>query len=86
MVQYRKRGETMRKLTPMRAIRAKCLDCSGGSFLEVTNCPVSTCPLYPYKSGHKPRKGTEEYNFIAEPSLLEKQARRPMFGRKESML
>lgn len=49
-------------------------------------CDVKTCPLYPYKSGHKPKKGTEEYNFITEPSLPEKQARSPMFEGKESIL
>jgi len=76
----------LKKFTPMRAIRAKCLDCCCGSSHEVKMCDVKTCPLYPYKSGHKPKKGTEEYNFIAEPSLPEKQARSPMFERKESML
>lgn len=47
---------------------------------------IKTCPLYPYKSGHKPRKGTEEYSFITEPNLPEKQARSPMFEGKESTL
>lgn len=43
-----------KKLTPMRAIRAKCLDCMCGSAYEVRLCPSTTCPLYIYRSGHRP--------------------------------
>lgn len=50
-----KGDELMRKLTPMRAIRAKCLDCSAGSFNEVRECPVIKCPLHAYRSGHRPK-------------------------------
>lgn len=41
-------------LTPLRAIRLKCLDCSGESRLEVRLCPVRRCPLWPYRLGKKP--------------------------------
>jgi hypothetical protein len=41
-------------LTPMRAIRIKCIDCSGGLVGEVAHCAVVECPLYPFRSGHKP--------------------------------
>lgn len=30
----------MAKLTPMKAIRAKCLECSSGQFKEIRLCPV----------------------------------------------
>lgn len=43
--------------TPMpvlRAIRAKCLDCSGGIRAEVDDCLVRTCPLYPFRRGTNP--------------------------------
>ena len=44
--------------TPIRAIRAKCLDCMCGSAQEVRLCPCQDCPLYPYRMGHNPnRKG-----------------------------
>lgn len=50
--------------TPMRAIRAKCLDCSNDSANEVRICPITRCPLYPYRLGRnpniKPRELTEE--------------------------
>lgn len=45
----------MAKLTPIKAIRAKCLECSDGQFKEVRLCPVKNCPLYKYRHGHRPR-------------------------------
>ena len=44
----------MAKLTPMKAIRAKCLECSCGQFKEVRLCPVKECALYEYRLGHRP--------------------------------
>lgn len=52
-----KGGDTMAKLTPMKAIRAKCLECSSGQFKEIRLCPVKTCPLYEYRNGHRPKDG-----------------------------
>ena len=53
-----------RDLTPLKAIRAKCLDCSAGSAHEVSQCAIPACPLYPYRLGknpfRKPRELTEE--------------------------
>lgn len=45
----------MGKLTPMKAIRKKCLECSCGSSTEVRECPVIKCPLWTYRSGHRPK-------------------------------
>ena len=44
----------MGKLTPLKAIRAKCLDCSGDSWAEVEQCVIPECPLYPYRFGKRP--------------------------------
>ena len=50
-----------RDLTPFRAIRAKCLDCSGGSSYEVRLCVIPECPLYIYRMGHRPKwEGQED--------------------------
>ena len=44
-------------LTPLQAIRKKCLDCTGDSLEEIRNCPIEECPLYIYRSGKlKPDK------------------------------
>lgn len=54
-------------LTPLKAIRAKCLDCCCWQPTEVRLCPVKDCPLYPYRMGHNPRlKGR------GNPEALEK--------------
>lgn len=50
----------MAKLTPMRAIRAKCLECSNGQVKEVRLCPIKKCALYAYRMGHRPKD--EEFN------------------------
>jgi len=48
----------MSNLTPLKAIRAKCLDCSAGQPSEVRKCPIDNCPLFTYRFGHNPsRKG-----------------------------
>lgn len=39
---------------PVKAIRAKCLDCSGGDRKEVSHCPITKCPLYPFREGKNP--------------------------------
>lgn len=44
-------------MTPMRRIRAKCIDCMGGQISEVRKCPSEDCPLYVYRLGHRPVKG-----------------------------
>jgi hypothetical protein len=43
-----------KRLTPVKSIRAKCLDCSAGSPKEVKECPVTGCVLYPYRLGKHP--------------------------------
>jgi len=40
--------------TPIKSIRANCLECSGGSYKEVRLCPVKNCALYPYRMGKRP--------------------------------
>ena len=45
----------MAKLTPMKAIRAKCLECSSGQFKEIRMCPVKSCHLCEYRNGHRPK-------------------------------
>lgn len=38
------------------AIRAKCLECCCGQFKEVKLCPCTECPLWRWRSGHRPKK------------------------------
>jgi len=44
----------MRELTPIKAIRLKCLDCCCGSAPEVAKCHLEDCSLHPYRFGRRP--------------------------------
>ena len=56
--------------SPIKAIRAKCLDCSCGSSHEVKQCPAEKRPLYPFREGRNPfiqkREYTEEQREAAK--------------------
>ena len=45
-------------MTPVKAIRMYCLECSGQSPKEVKECSISDCPLFKFRLGKNPnRKG-----------------------------
>ena len=46
----------MKNLTPIKAIRKRCLDCSGFSPKEVANCEEKDCPLWEYRFGKRPKE------------------------------
>ncbi len=41
-------------MSPVEAIRRKCLDCSGQQLAEVKLCEAVTCPLWPFRAGRHP--------------------------------
>lgn len=46
---------------PKTAIRAKCVECSGGSLKEVAECKIVKCALHPFRMGQNPfHKKTRE--------------------------
>lgn len=51
-------------LTPIQSIRKKCLDCSNNQYLEVRECTVKNCALYPYRMGKRPLKNNSIDNGI----------------------
>lgn len=56
----------MANLTPIKAIREKCLECCNGQVKEVRFCPNKKCALYEYRIGHRP-KGEE--TTVADDSI-----------------
>jgi hypothetical protein len=46
--------------SPLKAIRAKCIDCSGGSPSEARKCVAYKCPLWAFRMGHNPFHGKSE--------------------------
>jgi len=66
-----------RRLTPIKAIRAKCLDCMGGSSKEVRLCNIPECSLFPYRMGKNPArakngKGVQKDALFVENSTVER--------------
>lgn len=68
----------MERITsPLRAIRANCLQCRGSSH-EVKLCPIEDCPLFPFRFGKNPfhkRTFTEEQRKEAADRLTAGRAR-----------
>lgn len=48
------------RLTPIRAIRFYCLQCSCGQVKEIRECPITVCALYPYRLGKRPKNENEQ--------------------------
>jgi hypothetical protein len=48
-------------MSPLRALRARCLDCCGHQEKEVALCPAVDCPSWPFRMGTDPwRKPASE--------------------------
>ena len=59
---------------PIENIRAKCIDCCGGSLGEVRKCPIFRCPLWPMRLGSNPfhAKSQHSKNKDVSPKELSK--------------
>jgi len=63
----------MKRLTPVKAIRAYCIDCSGGNRAEVKRCELDDCPLFPYRMGRRgdrPRKNVNISGFLRKKQAI----------------
>ena len=70
--------KTKKPLTPLKAIRAKCLDCCCDQTKEVQLCPCAECPLYPYRAGRDPYRKKREYSAEQKAEAAERlNGRRP---------
>ena len=64
-------------MSPMKAIRAKCLDCMCDQVNEIRLCPIEDCALYPFRLGKNPnikREYTEEQRRAMTAHLHKKSA------------
>lgn len=63
--------------TPIKAIRAKCLDCCCDQREEVKLCPAKDCPLWPFRMGKNPNRSknmTDEQRMAAKERLAKARA------------
>ena len=59
-------------MTPMKAIRAKCLDCCCGSANEVRLCTAESCALHPFRLGKNPYRAKRELTEEQKATLAER--------------
>ena len=43
-----------KKISPLKAIKEKCMDCCCWQYSEVKKCTATKCPLYPFRMGKNP--------------------------------
>ena len=48
--------------SPIKAIRAKCIECSGGSMAEARLCRLTHCALWAFRMGHNPFFGKTDHD------------------------
>jgi hypothetical protein len=41
-------------MSPLKALRLRCIDCYGGSLKSVRGCTSTDCPSWPFRMGRKP--------------------------------
>ena len=66
-------------LSPIKAIRAKCMDCCYDQREEVKLCPAKDCPLWPFRLGKNPNRArnmTDEQKEAARERLAKARAAR----------
>ena len=70
--------------SPLKAIRAKCMDCTAGSRTEIQNCPIQNCPLHPFRFGKNPFRQKREMSEEQKQKMSEilKRAREARFEKK----
>lgn len=59
-------------MTPLKAIRAKCLDCMCGQNAEVKSCPCEGCALHPFRLGKNPFIKKREYTEEQKRAMSER--------------
>jgi hypothetical protein len=41
-------------MSPLKALRLRCIDCYGGCLKSVRGCTSTDCPSWPFRLGHSP--------------------------------
>lgn len=61
----------MKVLSPLRAIRKKCIDCCCDSTKSIKFCEIADCTLWPYRFGVRPSTAKRRYGKKAlEPGAI----------------
>jgi hypothetical protein len=60
MTQDELRGLGHEPMSPLAALRLRCLDCCAGSAHEVKLCTATRCPAWPFRLGENPWRTVTE--------------------------
>ena len=63
--------DRMKQLTPLKAIRHKCLDCCCNQYEEIKACSVVDCPLWFHRLGIRPFSDKNKLNPFFNRGLFE---------------
>lgn len=55
--------------TPLAAIRAKCIDCSGGQLSVIRFCQIERCALHSFRMGSNPHRKRRKLSDEARAAL-----------------
>lgn len=53
-------------LSPIKAIRSKCVDCTCGHTKEIKECVITKCPLHPFRMGKNPFSAKRDKEYTEE--------------------
>ena len=72
---------------PLKAIKRRCLDCSGGNQRDAINCQETACPSHPYRLGKSGRVISKEQRAAGAERLAQyraKMANKAKNGKEEA--
>ena len=61
-------------MNPLKAIRAKCLDCCAEHPSLVADCHIETCALHPFRMGKNPFRAKRELTDEQRAAMAERLA------------
>lgn len=64
--------------TVTKAIRQRCMDCSGGSTFAVRHCPIGDCSVWPRRMGVSPKTLRRR-----QPGLLDREVVLQMWAKSQ---
>jgi hypothetical protein len=61
-----------KRMGPLKALRLRCIDCSGGSTADVRGCALVQCPAWPFRMGKNPWRApaSEDRRALSRATML----------------
>ena len=72
-----KQAMNQKTVSPLKAIRLKCMECSNYSAYEVKHCPITGCNLYAFRLGRNPNIKKRELSPEQRKALAARLQKKP---------